>query len=354
MNRVRDVVEARPFRHLIAVVLTALGISTLACGAQPTGPDVRSVGQPTAEPYFVARTRDLLELLYQHPAKNRELSWYVKGINMYPQSPISARGLQVLRNEASAFDRTTRDRALRCGTPTNLPEQYQVLVLDLIGAGAGSIPVPVFLGPDVDELNYIEVALHRPGVPLVVLVRGYNGMALRLETSLETDLAAVHLQTYYPSLVLGVPASKVSQTYFPGSDRKSATTARCEYREIKAEDIVARLGLQPVETELLRAQNNEYRLIDARVAITRREPRLGTFLDLAMPVPRQYGVAVLADKGYLRPTLATRKKASGTQVLEVLKPFRLPAGVSGSTFVVPRGGAVPLGDFRSATLIQER
>jgi hypothetical protein len=229
-----------------------------------------------------------------------------------------------------------------------------VVVLDLDGADAA--PVPVFLSPEGNHLRYVEVALHRPGLPLVVLVHGYVGVALRVATSPNTELVAVHLQTYYPNVVLGVPASQVSQTYMPAGNRESVVTTGCAYRAINIDDLVTSLGMRPVETEVLRIPRNETRLIEAPFSITRREPLLGAFLDMDMPVPSEYGLAVLSDKQYLQPHSRNRKVKSAGQTLEVLKRFRLPGGLYGSharTFLLPKGMPPPIGDLGHSTLIRE-
>ncbi|OYU32319.1 MAG: hypothetical protein CFE39_03560 [Comamonadaceae bacterium PBBC2] len=348
------VISRWPTKCLRTLIVIAVALATIG-GAQSTGSMQTSpIGQPPAESDFVAKTRDLLQLLVRHPAQDHEPFWSVGGIDMHPVSSISARSLQVLRSEASAYDPSARDRALRCGVPADLPAQYQVLVLDL--NVAAFVPVPVFLGPKAKELRYVEVALHRPELPLVVLVTGYDGFALRLSTSPETDLVAVHMQTYYPGIVLGVPAAKVTQTYLPRNARNGAANSSCAYSDTKAQDIAAGLGLRPTETEVLRAEGNDNRLVYPKVAIAKRQPLLGAFLDLEMPVPSQYGLAVLADKGYLRPALSAQQHGGGNQVLEVLKPFRLPEGLHGShlrTFLLPKGVRQPSGDLGHSTLIRE-
>jgi len=310
--------------------------------------------KPTRERYFVARTRDLLQLLHRYPAIDNEPFWYVAGIDMYPVPSISARGLRVLRDEASPFDRMARDRALRCGTPTDLPAKYQVVVLDLDGADV--MPVPVFLSPESNHLRYVEVALFRPRLPLVLLVHGYVGVALRVATSPGTELVAVHLQTYHPSVVLGVPPVKVSQTYRPPGDVEGAASTGCAYRATKVDDLVESLGLHPIETEFLRLPRNEYRLFEAPFPITRGEPRLGAFLDMDMPAPSEYGLAVLSDKRYLRQVSLVQKVDNVVDVLEILKPFRLPGGMYGSharTFYLPRGKRSPDGNAGHSSLIRE-
>lgn len=311
------------------------------------------VARPLATSGFVARTRDLMQLLVRNPALDDELFWYLAGIEMNPVSSISARSLQILRSEASAYDPAARKRALRCGVPAALPTKYRVLVLDL--HGAASVPVPVFISPQASELRYVEVGLHRPELPLVVLVTGYNGLALRLATSPETDLVAVHVQTYYPSVVLGVPEAKVTRTYMRQYVGNDAVTPSCVYRNIKAQEMAEGFGLKPTETEVLSAEGHDTRFVNPQVAILKLQPLLGTFLDLEMPVPSQYGLAVLADKGYLRPAQSKRQHGGYGQVLEVLKPLRLPEGLYGGhsrTFLLPHGVREPSGDLGHSTLIR--
>lgn len=309
---------------------------------QPDGPRLQSIKPSEADPAdFVARTADYLELARRFPATEQSSRHEIAGIDISPASPTTAHALRVLADEAAPYDPTLRERSLGCKTPSNLPADYQLVILDVSRIGR-AIMVPVFLTPEANELVYLEVALHRPGLPVMLLVTGYTGVALRLAVSHQTQLAAVHLQTYYPNAVLGVDPAKVSQTYHGQGNQHG-----CRYAE-KADATVAGLHARPASVETYRPDRGPQLAIGGVVRIERQAPRLGAFLDPEMPAPHQFGLAVLAHKKYLRPV---RLKAEGTRSpvhggLMVLKPFRIPEGLYGghsTTFLVPAGTRPPSG-----------
>jgi hypothetical protein len=314
---------------------------------EPHGPKLQMVEPRTPDPQdFVPRTRQLLELAMRHPAANDAPGQELAGISLHPASAITSRSLQVLRQEAATFDEGLRDRTLACRMPRPPEGDYQVVVLDL-SQGHEPVHVPVFLTPHGGELGYVELGLHRPGPPVMLLVAGYNGVALRVSTSPETRLAAVHLATYYPNAVLGVDPEKVTQSYHPQRDARDPVFP-CRYLDAKPAEIVHRLGLQPVASETFRPGRGHQFAIGALVNVQRKPPLLGNWLDLDMPVPHQYGLAVLAHQGYVRPVKVKGQGQHGPVWggLEVLKPFRLPEGLHGGysvQFFVREGGAMPAG-----------
>ena len=299
-----------------------------------------------AEPLpFTARTRDLLPLLLANPALENESFWRLGGIYMYPVSPITAEGFRVMRTEAAAFDRKARDAALRCSIPVGLPSDYQVLVLDL--DAVETMPIPLFLTTEATELGYVEVSLHRPGLPVVLIVATHNARAVRLAVSKSTELAAVHLLSYYPGVVLGIPPQKVTRNYLPQT--KSARE-NCQYLDTQSSKAMQQLGLKPAASEVIRLKGKSPFIVGEDVAMTLQPPLLGSFLDLNMPVPSQYGLAVLASRGYLRVRAVPN---SSEEELEVRRTFRIPAGLNGShsrTFVLPKGVRAPSGDLGHSTL----
>lgn len=299
-----------------------------------------------AEPLpFTARTRHLLPLLLANPALEKELFWRLGGIDMYPVSPITSESFRVMRKEAAAFDRKTRDGALHCSIPVGLPPDYQVLVLDL--DAVETVPIPLFLAAEAMELGYVEVSLHRPGRPVMLVVTSHNARALRLAVSTDTELAGVHLLSYYPGVVLGVPPQKVTRSYFPQA--KSAR-GNCQYLDPQSSKALQQLGLRPAASEVIRLKGKPPFSVGEEVAMTLESPLLGSFLDLDMPVPSQYGLAVLASRGYLRVRAVPD---SSREELELRRTFRMPAGLAGShsrTFVLPQGVKGPSGDLGHSTL----
>ncbi len=310
----------------------------------PTIPRYRQVPpKPTNNKDFVARARHVLTLAKARPAPDGDPWFKIDGLSYWPAGPISHTTLKLLERETGAFEQSLRDRALRCAQPTNLPREVQVIILE---ARESDLAVPVFLSPDSDELHYIEVSLDRPGPPVLLVVQGYNGLAMRVTTSAATRLAHVHFRTYYPSVALGVDPQMVTQIYH-GED------SGCRY------DSPAK-GYVLTGATRYRTAGQANVAIGAPQAVKRFPPTLGTFLDPEMPAPHQYGILVLANEGYVRPTALA--KSAGTSypdrvVLEVLKPFRVPEGLFGGhsvTFLLRQGSPVPSGDLAHSKLLLER
>jgi hypothetical protein len=302
---------------------------------------------PTRVPDYVATMGDLLELLA--PADRRAAPPPPRAF--WPLPDIDPDGLRILESEKAPFDRLARDRALACRVPA-FPADVQVVHLQI----RSGTHVPVVLTPRAKGLFYRTVSLDVPGAPVALVVTGYDGIALRVQASPRTLLAGVHFHTYYPSVALGLPESKVSRQY--SGDRDLG----CDYRfpdEARIEGVLAYLGLAP--GSLASPGADGVHLVAGAPPGTRVDGgRLGALFDPDMPAPSQYGLHVLQEKGYIsragRSSDAVAPSASDpaffairtrNEPWEVKRPFRLPEGLNGAhaaTFVVAEGGPVPSGD----------
>jgi len=188
---------------------------------------------------------------------------------------------------------------------------------------------------------------------VVLVVESYDSLALRLAVSPETQLAAVHMHSYYPGVVLGVAPSKVTRDYLP---QEGSQRTECQYSDGRDGNALQRLGLEPVAREVIRLQGAPPFRVGGDVPASLQPPLLGSFLDLQMPVPSQYGLAVLASRRYLRP----HKSPPGTidkDALEVLHPFRFPPSLYGAhsrVFVVRDGVRAPSGNPGHSKVIHLR
>jgi hypothetical protein len=327
--------------------------------AAAAGPEAPAVLQPLQPPapqprqerllpaaaddsHFVVRTRHLLDLARRHPAPPRDPWFKVNGVPFWPASPIARPALKLLADEGGAFDPAARDAALQCRVPQDLPDDTRLLLLD--ARSHGDLALPVFLSEENgQELHYLELSLDQPGAPVLLWITGYDGLAVRITTSPATRLAAVHLQTYYPSVVLGVDPARVSRQYYrvsSGSDCGTSSTHAAP----------PRLQGEPLRYQL---QGQDSVAIGAPQPVRREPPLLGAFLDPEMPVPGNYGIVVLADQGYLR--LVPDGKHGPDSSFEVQKPFRIPAGLAGAhsvRFLVPPGVAVPSGPLAHSSMVR--
>lgn len=302
--------------------------------------------------HFVARTKHLLEMVRAIPPMEEYKP--VAGVDLVPRNIITKDALKLLIDEGGKFDRERRDTLLRCNTPVNLPENVQVIALE----AASDFSVPVFLTPH-GELHYLELSLDQPGPPVLLIIDGYVGLALRVNVSPSTTVAAIHLMTYDPNVVLGVEPSRVTQQYFSRSnDKKCAYSGRIGQR---SDSLVKSLGLSPGEIRRYKTVSTSIVAIGSIQPNRRDRPTLGEFLDLEMPLPDQYGLIVLAHLGYVRamPLLPQGDEAHlhmrRDNALEVLKPFRIPGGLSGGhsvTLFLNAESPVPSGELGHSTLVR--
>jgi hypothetical protein len=328
--------------------------------AEPAGPRYEAVRPAPENPdHFVARTKHLLELVRKNPAPDGDPRYGVGGVRFWPASPITAASLRVLDEEGGRANRQLRDRALSCGRPGELPRKAQVVLLETRGS---RLSVPVFLTPEGKELQYIELSLDRPGPPVLLVVTGYNALAIRITTSPATRLAAVHLHTYYPNVVLGVEPAKVTQQYNgPGDCRYGFSDS------VQSNVVLQQLGRDPDAAVRYKTDGQHQVAIGVPQAVKRAPPVLGNFLDPEMPVPNNYGIVVLASLGYIRPVSLGAGSEPGVvqdgrarriihnEALEVLKPFRIPAGLAGGhsvTFLLHLGSPIPSGELAHSSLIR--
>jgi hypothetical protein len=234
----------------------------------------------------------------------------------------------------------------------SLPENVQVVLLEARGS---RVSVPVFLTPEGGALEYIELSLDQPGAPVALVVTGYNGLAIRITTSAATKLAAVHLNTYYPNVILGVDPKLVTQQYY------GRQGGNCNYGfsdGVHAPTVIQRLGRDPARVQRYQTGNNWQVAIGQPQAVRRTAPVLGNFLDLEMPVPSQYGIIVLTSLGYLRPMQVSgggRDNLRGP-AFEVMRAFRLPEGMGGShsvSFILTPGSPIPSGNLVHSQLMYQ-
>jgi hypothetical protein len=325
-------VKSALFRNVhTALACTGLAVP-LAAHAQDM-PDAPEIAAFEAA-HFVARTRDFLELLRrQLPNDSEDLA----GVHLFPMSPPSAESLQLLELEAGAFSPSLLNEALACGLPGNVPSDGEILVFE---ASVEGVTVPVFPIPDTHDLAYFELSVDRPGSPVLLVVHGREPFAIRIVSSSATDLIGVHTNTHYPSLVLGLPPNLVSQNYQTEVDREG-----CNYDSTGAFEWAGNRRITRIKARwTYGSPENLRQAIGNAQPVRRNWPRLAEFLDPDMPVPSQYGLAVLADRGYLR----VHEDISGDQRYEIRKPFRLPEGLYGAhsaEFLVPPGVDLPSGDL---------
>jgi hypothetical protein len=303
--------------------------------------------------HFVARTRHLLDLVARYPAPSNDPWFKVNGVQFWPATPISTDAIALMETERAPFDRGQRDNALKCGYPATLPENTQVVLLEARG---GRLAVPVFLQPDGGELHYLELSLDAPGAPVLLVITGYDGLAVRITKSAATRIAAVHLNTYYPNAVLGIEPALVTQQYL-GRERASS----CKYGfsdAVQGPAVIRQLGFDPAKAVRYRAGDGSLVAIGTPQSVQRQSPKLGAFLDPMMPLPHNYGVVVLASLGYIRPVAvkpAESERLLSGNAFEVLKPFRIPEGLAGShsvTFVLTNDSPVPAGNLGHSSLLR--
>jgi hypothetical protein len=302
--------------------------------------------------HFVARAKHLVDMVRATPPMEEYKP--VAGIDLLPRNIISKGALKLLADERGEFDPGRRDELLRCNIPTNLPEDVQVIALE----AASDFSVPVFL-TEHGELHYLELSLDQPGPPVLLIVDGYMGLALRVNASPSTKVAAIHLMTYDPNVVLGVEPRRVTQQYFSRSaDAKCAYSGRIGSR---ADSLVKSLGLSSKEIRRYKTVKNSEAAIGSIQPNSRNRPTLGEFLDPEVPLPDQYGLVVLAHLGYVRamPLLPQGGEAHSymrrDNALEVLRPFRIPRGLSGAhsvTFFLNPTSPVPSGELGHSIIVR--
>lgn len=303
--------------------------------------------------HFVAQTKHLLTLVKKYPAPVEDPWFAINGVKFWPANPITQEGIKVLDAEQAGFNESVHKAALQCSKPQAPVAGHQTVLIDIKSAG---IAVPVFLTPDADELGYLELSIDRPGKPVALVVRAGKGVALRVTTSSGTTLAAVHLQTYHPSVVLGVNSNIVTQQFNKGS-----SGGNCNYRfgnESDTNPLLQYLGFDASKAVVFKHELPTSKIaIGAPQKTKFDQPLLGNFLNPEMPVPHNYGVAVLASLGYVRPVrIKIGEEKTPTELLEVLKPFQIPPNLFGShsvKFFLPRGTATPSGGLSHSTMLQE-
>jgi hypothetical protein len=320
--------------------------------AEPAAPRHQSVRPAPDDPgHFVARTKHLLELVRKYPASKEDPWFKVNGVQFWPASPISREALKMLEDERGAFSPLERDQAVRCGVPPDMPPDTQVVLLEAPGS---RLAMPVFLSPDGKELHYLELSLDQPGAPVLLVITGYDGLAVRITTSSATRLTAVHLHTYYPNVVLGVDPKKVTQQYYGRGPNNN-----CQYGfsdGVQGLAVIQRLRHDPSKAIRYKTDGQDRIAIGAPQPVKRAPPMLGTFLDLEMPIPNNYGIVVLADLGYIRPVRLKTEGGRGSDAFEVLKPFRIPSGLAGShsvTFFLTRESPVPSGELAHSSMVRQ-
>jgi hypothetical protein len=303
--------------------------------------------------HFVAQTKHLLTLVKKYPAPVADPWFGINGVKFWPANPINQEGIKILDAEQAGFNASMLKAALQCGKPQASVAGNQIVLIDIKSTG---VAVPIFLTPDADELGYVELSLDRPGKPVALIVRTYKGIALRVTTSPGTTLTTVHLQTYYPSVVLGVNPNIVTQQFNPGSSAEN-----CNYRfgnESDTVPLLQYLGFDAAKAVMFKHEQPTSKIAIGSPQKTKFDlPLLGSFLDPDMPVPHNYGIAVLANLGYVRPVrIKIGEEKTPTELLEVLKPFQIPANLFGShsvKFLLPRGTTAPSGGLSHSTLFQE-
>jgi hypothetical protein len=332
---------------IVFAVLLA-GCIVERCMAEPVPPPLYTRVNPTNDnpQHFVARTKDLLKLVRKHPAPAGDPWFQINGLQFWPATPISVDALRVMDWEGGKFDRAQRDQALRCGLPGTLPPDTEVVLLD---AQENRLVVPVFLKPDDQGLGYLDLSIDRPGAPVLLVITGNEGgLAVRISVSPATHLAAVHLNTYYPSVVLGVEPDKVTREYYEGGPNNNCRGG--------GTGLFKHLGYGPEKAVHYKTEGETHFSIGTVQPANRNPPMLGTFLDPEMPAPSRYGILALANLGYLRPSRTLTLAEMGRPVLDVLKPFRVPAGLAGAhsvTLVLRPRSPSPSGDLGHSSIIRQ-
>ena len=346
-------------------ILALLGTLVPLLAAAQAGPTILTPRAPErAEPrfasvspapenpgHFVARTRHLLEVVRKYPAGANDRRYSVNGVQLWPSQPITREALAILDAERGAYNGALRDAVLDCGTPVALPDDVQVVLLEARGS---RMAVPVFLTPEGRSLEYIELSLDQPGAPVALVVTGYNALAIRITSSAQTRLAAVHLNTYYPNVILGFDSKRVTQQYH------GRRGGNCNYGfsdGVHAPTVLQRLGRDPQKVTRYQTGDNWQVAIGQPQPVRRTAPVLGNFLDLEMPVPSNYGIVVLSELGYIRPMQVKggRENLRG-DAFEVLKPFRLPEGMGGAhsvAFILNPDSPVPSGNLLHSQMVRE-
>lgn len=308
---------------------------------------------PENPEHFVARARDLLPIVRQHPATADAArhEFRIEGVRLFPTDAFTQESFRLLDEEGGKFNSKLRDRLLDCAA-TPAPADSQVL---LIQVEAGRLPpVPVFLDPDAKELSYLELSIDQPGAPVLLKLSSYDGIAARVTASPRTKLAGVRLDSYYPGVVLGVDPALVSQRA-----RVRSTDRPCALEKFQRSETMRDPPFDNRKTITYKADGSHYQFaIGDPQAVRRTRPTLGNFLDPDMPVPNQHGLVVLAAKKFIRaiPQLIENSGRSlGHETYEILQPFRIPEGLAGAhsvTFLLPAGIAAPSGDLAHSLMFR--
>lgn len=318
----------------------------------PSQPKYRSIA-PAAEnrSHFVAKTKHVLEFAARNPAPANARSAVLAGTEHYGVEAITPQVLTLLQAESAAFDSKLHTRLLQCGNPA-LKDLGEVTVV-LVEAERGGMAMPVFMTPESDALRYFELSVDLPGDPVLMVITGYTGLAMRITASHRTRIAAVHLHTYYPSVVLGVDPSRVTRQYL-------GHRHGCDYGfgdGVKGPAVIERLGLKDAKILRFTTQSKAgHELAIGPPQATRRDPpRLGSFLDTEMPAPHSYGILALHYLGFIRPINNRPGTSAVGFAYEVLKPFRMPEGLAGGhsvRFVVSNDALAPSGDLAHSSIVQ--
>lgn len=299
----------------------------------------RIAAAPENRAHFIARSKHLIAFARANPASSEQPHAPVGGVKFWPATPITAEALHIFDLEGNDLDAALRDRVLRCGSP-----RQTTTIVRLNAQAAAGIVVPVFLIPGANALRYFELSLDQPGEPITVMISGYDGLAVRITTSAGTRVGAVHVQTYYPSVILGIDPALVTQQYH---GCKSVQTSDVAITAVRASE----------QQYSLAGMKGYQMAIGSPQSVRREAPFLGSFSDPEMPLPHSYGIAVLNHLDYVRSTVLSGGRipnAHGSPY-EVLRPFRMPEGLNGGhtvVLVVSESKLTPSGNLGHSSVVQ--
>ncbi|HZF34453.1 MAG TPA: lysozyme inhibitor LprI family protein [Candidatus Angelobacter sp.] len=255
---------------------------------------------------------------------------------------------------------------------TGLPDKFEV---HAVGIYAGTEPADVRLGTGNHEAKGATVVVNKPGVPVVLVLMGYDPVVWHVSWTKDTKIAAVIVGSTYKQAVLGIDKATPLQVY--SNEDHTACGSFYAYTAnqglTRANDRIKAITGQEMMDLINKPTNGRFIVgpetgIDFDRLIDSPERKLEDYGAIEAPSGVR-GLDALIGQGKLRHATkadfdafidkasAPYRKLNPTLTVKlpfmpiersyvVLAPVDLPPGLSGSTsmfFFVPDGVTAPTG-----------